>query len=1068
MHNLRTAAERLAGVRSLDDLAALAAALGCTGDPAPFDDDTRRALALGPDVVDVRIARGAGALRALLVELRPAASLRESLIRIASRLQSRTPHLLWVLLGIEQRGNGIAIAAWSGDRRPPRVAALIADRSHVMDSDADTLRALAAVRGTSDLLVHARWVELLGREALSRRFYATLERVVSDLAKSATAGSDAQRAEVALLFASRALFLAFLEAKGWLDGDHDFLVHRFDACMERGGDTHRRLLLPLFFGTLNTPHRRRAPAACAFGAIPFLNGGLFSRSPLERLARDLRFPDHALGPLVGDLLGRYRFTAREESSDLAEVAIDPEMLGHAFESLMASRERRASGAFYTPFALVDRMTTTALEHALVGRVGPWLARRALEHEPLSATETRSVLDALASLRVLDPACGSGAFLVHCMERIAHLRQANGDTRPLAEIRGEVLTRSIFGVDVNPTAVWLCELRLWLSVVIESCETDPRAVRPLPNLDRNVRVGDTLGGRAFISGSELAPRNTDLGRLRERYARSTGARKQRFARELDRRERRLVVATIDIERTALGNERRELTALLRSRDLFGARTRPTEIQRARLRDVRTRLAALGAERRRVEGGGALPFSFSAHFAEVADQGGFTIIIGNPPWVRPHRLPARQRVALRQAFVVAQTAAWLDGATRARAGRGFAAQVDLSALFVERSLRLLAPRGVLALLLPTKLWRSLAGGGVRRLLIDEAHVLTLEDYSEAACGFDAVAYPSFVAARRMSGFVVPDARVVDVATVRRGVERLCWHVSQRELPFDDSPGAPWLLLPREIREAFDVLRSHGTPLGDTAIGPPLLGVKCGRNAAFVVKCTAVDGGVAQVIGSDSRRGAIAVEYLRPVLRGEGLVPWRREASDELIVWTHDARGRPLAQLPPALASWLSPWRHDLSRRSDARRAHRWWTLFRTDGASADRPRVVWGDVGRSPRAAVIDAGDPVVPLNSCYVARCRDETDAFALAAWLNGPIARAWLAALAEPARGGYHRYLAWTLALLPLPRDWDRARLVLRPFAEHARDGSTPNDSALVEAALDALDMRHRDVAPLLAWMEER
>jgi len=1067
VHTLRAAAERIAGARSLDDLASLAAALGLSGDPAPIDDEARRALALGADVLDVRIVRGSGALRALILQLRPAVSLRESVARVASRLQTRTPQLLWMILAVEQDGTGFALAAWSGERHPPRVAALIADRAHVVDSDADTLRALASVRASGDLLVHARWVEILGREALSRRFYAALERVVHELARSATTGSDAQRDEVALLYASRMLFLAFLEAKGWLDGDHDFLAHRFDDCMQRGGNAHRRLLLPLFFGTLNTPHRRRAETARAFGAVPFLNGGLFSRSPVERLAKGLHFPDAALGALIGDLLTHYRFTAREASSDLAEVAIDPEMLGRAFESLMASRERRASGAFYTPFALVDRLTTVALEHALVCRLDAWLARRVLSGDEIAPSERARALEAIATLRVLDPACGSGAFLVHSMERLADLRRRLGDAQPLADIRRDVLTRCIFGVDVNPTAVWLCELRLWLSVVIESTETDPRSVGPLPNLDRNARVGDTLTGHAFTGRHETGSHGSGLAKLRQRYARATGVRKERLAHELDRRERRLALDSLDADRRTLGNARRELAALLRSRDLFGARHSPTATERAELRGLRSQLAALSAERRRIESGGALSFSFAAHFAEVEEHGGFTIILGNPPWVRPHRLPPRQRALLRERFVVARTAAWLDGATRAHAGLGFAAQVDLAALFVERSLRLLAPRGVLALLLPMKLWRSLAGGGVRRLLIDEACILAVEDYSESASGFDAVAYPSLLAAQRV-GAEELTAPVVTLATVRRGVERVSWHVAQRSLPFDDSPGAPWLLLPREPRDAFDLLRSSGIPLGESSIGRPLLGVKCGRNEAFLVRCIAARRDVVEVMGLDARRGEIDAAHLRPVLRGEGLTPWRRAPADELIVWTHGTNGAPLAQLPPSIASWLAPWRHDLSRRADARRSSRWWSLFRTESARCDRPRVAWADVARAPRAVVIDAGDPVVALNSCYVARCRDETDALAFAAWLNAPIARAWLAALAEPARGGYHRYLGWTLALLPLPRDWDRARLVLRPLAERACGGDVPSDGTLLEACLEALGLRHRHVAPLLAWMEEQ
>jgi hypothetical protein len=128
------------------------------------------------------------------------------------------------------------------------------------------------------------------------------------------------------------------------------------------------------------------------------------------------------------------------------------------------------------------------------------------------------------------------------------------------------------------------------------------------------------------------------------------------------------------------------------------------------------------------------------------------------------------------------------------------------------------------------------------------------------------------------------------------------------------------------------------------------------------------------------------------------------------------------------------------------------------------VVWADVGRAPRALVLPAADPTVALNSCYVLSCRREDDAYAVAALLNSPLAAAWLNVLGEPARGGYRRYLAWTVALLPVPRDWARARSVLAPLARRAEGGNPPGGDELVAAALRAYRARAADVAALLAW----
>lgn len=1099
MLSARAAASLLASSHSVDALAPLTATLGFAP-PAPLDSATRAALGVPDAASDVRVARGPGALRALLLDFptSPGGALRDAVARTAARLSARSPHLLWLLAATEQRGPHTVIAAWSADRTPPRVAALLVDRRAVVDSDAETLRSLAAAPAprharphppADDLLTHSRWLDLLGRGSLTRSFYRTLERLVGTLADSLPHPLPlADRRELALLQTSRLLFLSFLEAKGWLAGDNAFLAHAFDDATARGRAFHRHVLLPLFFGTLNTRPASRAPTARAFGRIPYLNGGLFARTPLERRFPHALLPDDTLGLLFSDLLGRYRFTAREDSAAWTEAAIDPEMLGRAFESLMAPPERQSSGAFYTPQPLVAEVTALALQHALAAPHGPpdgETVAALLAHGPPPDEPTRLALRRrLADLRVLDPACGSGAFLVHALERLAHLATTLGDPRPTAEIRRALLTRSIFGVDVNPTAVWLCELRLWLSVVIESDETDPRRVPPLPNLDRHVRVGDSLAGGAFSDVARFTTDGRRLATLRDRYARASGPRKRTLGRLLEREERRRALATLDSTITSLVATRRDILASLRDNDLFGRRPRRSDDTAARLADLRASTRRLRALRTRVAQGAALPFSFTAHFADAAAAGGFDVVLGNPPWVRLHHIPPASRDSLRRDFRTFRDAPWRQGARSAHAGLGFAAQVDLATLFVERAHSLLKPAGVLALLVPAKLWRSLAAGGVRTLLRSDAALLAVEDWSDSHHTFDAAVYPSLCVARRRTPRVVDalaeleplpapggddaDRAPVHVA-VRRGhaVER--WTIPARHLPFDTSPGAPWLLLPPEARRAFDRLTAAGTPLAASRLGRPHLGVKCGCNEAFLVDVGPDrNGALARVTAADGRNGTIERALLRPLLRGESVAPWRTPRGSEHIVWTLDRLGRPLAALPPYTERWLAPWRRRLAERSDAlaRPSARtpWWTLFRADGADCSAARVAWSDLARSPRASVLQPGDPTVPLNSCYVASLPSLDDALAFAALLNSTTAAAWLDALAEPARGGYKRYMGWTVSLLPIPSDWGRARLLLAPLAAAALHGLPPSPHELDTAVAEAFSLAPTALAPLLAW----
>jgi hypothetical protein len=585
-----------------------------------------------------------------------------------------------------------------------------------------------------------------------------------------------------------------------------------------------------------------------------------------------------------------------------------------------------------------------------------------------------------------------------------------------------------------------------------------AVPPLPNLDCNVRVGDTLSGEAFVEPPSLVGPPAVLVRLRDRYVRAAGPRKAPLRRAIMREERKRALAAIDRQLVSIADQRRERLLARRSADLFGERTRPGADERATMRTERLRAAALRRERKRIANDGALPFSFPSHFGAAHSRGGFDLIIGNPPWVRLHNIPSEARFALRARFAVYRDAAWEAGARGGHASRGFAAQVDLAALFTERSLELARPQGCVALLLPAKLWRSLSGGGVRRLLSGGAQLRAVEDWSDAPSSFDAAVYPSVMIASRACGS----------APMTAGVKRRSLDVEWQDTPTSirllrDDPASPWLLLPPDVRSAFDRIVARGTPLGESRLGRATLGVKCGCNDAFMVDAV---GETADVVSVEhrGRSGTIERNLLRPLLRGDGVTPWSIPRSRSAIVWTHAAPGAPLTALPSGAAKWLAPWRRQLIGRSDLHGSATWWTLFRTEGADHTRTRVVWSDFGRVPRAAILPVGDQTVPLNSCYVVSCDDVRDALAFTALLNGPVAAAWLNAIAEPARGNWHRYLAWTVSLLPLPRDWVRARDILAPLAERALLGQPPSSAELLAAACRSYRVREVDVAPLIAW----
>src|SRR4029077_1325057 len=226
-----------------------------------------------------------------------------------------------------------------------------------------------------------------------------------------------------------------------------FLVDRLQSAIRGNCEFFSAVLLPLFFGCLNTPTAERDADACRLGNIPYLNGGLFDPSAFERAHPDIHLPNDLMRRVIDEVFERFAFSIDE--SDAAGTHVDPEMLGKVFESLMAADDRAASGSFYTPRPIVDVLTRRAIRE-WCGVGDEWTADRA-----------RDVLQRLARITILDPACGSGAFLLSALRVIEELTRTAAaivQIEPPEDLRQSIIERSLFGVDVKPEAVRLCELR----------------------------------------------------------------------------------------------------------------------------------------------------------------------------------------------------------------------------------------------------------------------------------------------------------------------------------------------------------------------------------------------------------------------------------------------------------------------------------------------------------------------------------------------------------------------------------------------------------------------------------
>jgi len=848
------------------------------------------------------------------------------------------------------------------------------------------LERIAALRDLTPLDAAARLADLLAIEPLGARFFRQFRQTFESFRGAMPVGpSSDDRAALALLQLTRVLFLYFVQSKGWLDGRADFLARAVDDCLLRRRPLHRDLLRPLFFGALNRPLAQRGVIARRFGKLPFLNGGLFEPHALERRWK-VDIPTQAWRESFDGLFESFHFTTREGDG----TVVAPDMLGRVFEGVMDPEQRHRSGTYYTPAALVHRLVDVAL-----------------------ATHATHSAVPLTDITLLDPAVGSGAFLLGALERLAVLTRQRGESAATA--RRRVVARNLFGVDLDPTAVRLAELRLWLAVIAEDDTTDPGAVPPLPNLDAVVRQGDTLWSRQGLHRPAPAAA-AELRRARQVAITASGSAKRHALRALRQAEEMAGASSLERSIEAVEARIGEILEHARTETLFGERRGLAREEQARLASARAERRGLRAARRRLTGEGSLPsFDYSVHFADVRAAGGFDLVVGNPPWVRSEALPRVLRHRLAERYQ------WF----RPAATRGYQNYPDLSVAFVERSLELTREGGVAALLVPAKLRHAGYAATLRRALAATTTLHAVADMPpDDAKAFQATVYPMALVARK--------ARPPDGQRTQVTLDAAEPMVPQASLQGE----GPWMLAGDVVGRVAERLSREHPRLRER--WRCRLGVKTGADDVFLT--TEPD---------------IEPDLMRRAVRGRDIKPGK-VTSSRWIRWPCDSAGDPLPTLPPRAAAYFRSQRERLRRRADYRDGPL-WTLFRTRAAIGAH-RVVWPDLARRLEAAALTGADEaaLIPLNTCYVLVAPDARTAQVLAALLNSIWIRALAALRAPPAASGFRRFNASVIEELPVPlRALEDAVLADAATAARSADSIAAIDERAATLLGLSLEERH-------------
>ena len=457
---------------------------------------------------------------------------------------------------------------------------------------------------------------------------------------------------------NRLMFVYFLQRKGFIDNDFNYLQNQLQASQRRGKNLfYRQFLQTLFFQAFAQPESQRDETVTALvGKVKYLNGGLFLQHPLENLYQNICIDDQAFENIL-DLFSRYSWNL-DDTPGGSDDEINPDVLGYIFEKYI---NQKAFGAYYTRPEITEYLCDRT--------INKWIVERSNQHYPRKQFASISELlinldsplcqllieDILPQLSILDPACGSGAFLVAAMKTLIGIYSAvigtielRGDSKLkqwLTEVRKShpslgyyikkrIISDNLYGVDIMEEATEIAKLRLFLALV--AAAQSVTELEPLPNIDFNIMSGNSLIGliRVDEKSFNLMGEENILQTLTAQNYQTILAEKNRSIElykehafrlgevEGTPQENRLQMLRNHIEDVNRESVQKLNQILL---DEFSGKL-SIKYESAQLTGkAKKRLLTLSDMQ------SLKPFHWGYHFDKlITEKGGFDVIITNPPW------------------------------------------------------------------------------------------------------------------------------------------------------------------------------------------------------------------------------------------------------------------------------------------------------------------------------------------------------------------------------------------------------------------------------------------------------
>jgi hypothetical protein len=834
------------------------------------------------------------------------------------------------------------------------------------------------------------------------------------------------------------LFFATLNQRMGKDSKgNPYRAFAADEGFQKNRATHDVNTLYRYENLFAVPHQE---AIALFADIPFLNGGLFEcldradedtnkKLYLDGFSRNAKKRPHVpdrlffdsgetadLSEVYGDrkhqaekvtglisILSRYKFTIVENTPIDQEIALDPELLGKVFENLLASYNeetkttaRKQTGSFYTPRPIVEYIVDESLKAHLKGRLTERAgmkeedAKASLDllftyteqEHPFSDEDVATLITAVDELKILDPACGSGAFPMGVLHKLVYIlgkldpdnarwkeaQLSKLDSAPMREAleaafadndddygrKLSLIENCLYGVDIQPIAIQITKLRFFISLVCDQRtnrnKKDNNGIRPLPNLETKFVAADTLvdlplSDKDLFLDSLISPIEKEI----------EAAYHGHFT--IQRRDHKLAL-------------QKKIKAL---------RLKLADTIAGSLGSLNSKKAKHLAEWDPFDPQSCADFFDPQWMFGRSVKDGFDLVIGNPPYISVEMFArTRQQEIWRNTF------------------KTFAARADIYSFFYERGLSVLRKNGTLGFITSNKFLRVNSGKALRKFLAEHSRVEVIIDFKDAPV-FTATTYPLIFIGSNSAG----TPREFDYCEwpKTKPIESIAEVLTRSSASVASDQFYTGRLCSSE--SGIGLLRSDVatkcTTLKDIVGGRIYSGIKTGLNNAFII--------------SESAASAIILEdpsaepFVKPFLKGKDLNPWRTDPTNRFIIYTPHGVTLPKSS---AILRHLRPFKARLEARA---LDQKWFELQqpqRNFTGVFEGTKIIYPNVS---------LGGNFSLNTGCYLDMtvfCIDSAELWLLGL-LNSDVVRHFLAAVCVQRRGGYLELKTQYMRLLPVP-----------------------------------------------------